>query len=140
MSRIRIAQRAWEGASAVDRIGPQTVGVDLMWVEIDGVRITDVIAAKVAFADGKDTVPSVTVRPYGTVEIVYVGRDGQEIGSSEVDPRQLAGNVYRYDRQHRRPPATDLDRVVGERDEALARVAEREARLRIVLSPERFTS
>lgn len=135
MSRIRIAQRAWEGAAGVGRIGPETLGVDLMWIEIDGYRIADVEGVTVAFAAGC-SVPEVTVRPFGTVEVVYLNPMGEEIGSVHADPRALVGNEYAYGTQHRRPPLGDLDRAIRDRDVALARVAELEETYRRLLAAE----
>lgn len=125
MSRIRIAQRAWEGSSAVDEITSETCGVDLIWVEIDGYRIDRYIEG-VSIQGHKDApnfrigdiVPEITLRILGTVEIVYLDTNLNEIGHAEVDPLALLGSDITTGTVNAIPDASDLEAVVRQRNEA----------------------
>jgi hypothetical protein len=50
--RIRIAQKGWRGAEQARTLEEVQVGVTLPWVELDGVRFTDI--AGVEFSASKD--------------------------------------------------------------------------------------
>lgn len=118
MPNIRIAQKAWKGMQHATEMGPDVVGLDLMWVEIDGHRIDWVHAAEIRAASREFSVPEITVAIIGTVEIVYVDKDGNEIGHVHADPAELADTTYEHRAILEQPPEADVDRAIRERDEA----------------------
>lgn len=124
MAHIRIAQLAWDGASAADEITPSTVGLNLPWVEIDGHRITDLFGASIAVGAerGQIGVPHLTIDLIGTVELVYLDKDGNEIGAQHADPRGLVGNTYEYQSVYPIPEPADIDMIATERDRAVQEV------------------
>jgi hypothetical protein len=75
--KVRLAQRGWHHESAAKTAEEVEVGVDLLWVEIDGHRFSDVVSAEYRIAEGVN-VPVITVEVIGPVEIVYLDKDGNE--------------------------------------------------------------
>ena len=122
MPRIRIAQRAWEGASGVDEIGPSTVGIGLIWIELDGVRFTDVESAVIRMDDG-DAVPEIAVRIFGTLDIAYLDRNDQEITTVNADAADLIGRRFEHGLPSVIPAPLDPARLVEQRDLAIAEAA-----------------
>jgi hypothetical protein len=73
-----VAQRGWAGVDFADSVDEVRAGLNLEWVEVDGHRFEDVVSAELKAEEGFTTLH---VEFIGTVEVVYLGRDGQELGS-----------------------------------------------------------
>jgi hypothetical protein len=93
--RIRIAQKGWRGAEQARTLEEVQVGVTLPWVELDGVRFTDI--AGVEFSASKDGFGEarLTIDLLGSIEVVYVGPDGEDLGAVEMTVGQMlaAGRI-----------------------------------------------
>lgn len=77
--QIRLAQRGWNGFRPAATAEEVQQGVDLLWVEIDGHRFEDIVAATVR-ADRGIAVPTIELQLAGAVEIVYLDTNGEELG------------------------------------------------------------
>jgi len=77
--RVRIAQEGWQQSEPARTVDEVQVGIGCWWVEIDGHRFDRVIAAQVCPADDEVTVPHMTLELLGSVEVVYVDRDGRPL-------------------------------------------------------------
>lgn len=103
--RIRIAQKGWRGAEAAKTLEEVGVGVTLPWIELDGVRFTDI--ASVQFLATKDGFGEarMTVELLGSIEVVYLGADGEPLGAVEMTPGQAiaAGRISSDSGFHERP-------------------------------------
>jgi hypothetical protein len=75
--KIRIATLGWQGARAARYREDVAVGIGPQWVELDGVRTTDVIGAKVEVAEGDGTVVTLTIA--AAAEMILVDADGKEL-------------------------------------------------------------
>lgn len=95
---VRIGQRGWTLDRAATSLDEVQCGVDLLWVEIDGHRFESVVDAKVGSIDWESvTVPAVTVRIAGPVEIVYCSPDGEPLpGDSDGGPQTVEDGEFAY--------------------------------------------
>lgn len=90
---IRIATQAWAGAEPATTIEETVIGLHLPWVELGGVRVSNVASAAIDLAgrasSGPSAVPGeggfaeVTVVFVAPVEVVYVGEDGEPLAPGE---------------------------------------------------------
>lgn len=110
--RIRIAQQGWAAVQAAKNLEEVKAGIRLPWVELDGVRLTDI--ASVEFSAGADEFGQarMTIELLGPVEIVYVGPDGEPLGHGvEMTPGQaIAMGRFDHDAMHERVPGMPEDR------------------------------
>lgn len=92
--KIRLATSAWNGAKAAETYEDTEIGVRFPWVEIDGVRHTDVVAGRVEVDNG-NTFVSITF--LAAVEMVLLGPDGHILAGTtvpdEVIQRDGSGKV-----------------------------------------------
>lgn len=78
--KITIAQQGWAGSQAAKSLEEVRVGLKLPWIELDGVRLTDITAVEFRAAADEFSTASMTVELLGPVEVVYVDKDGQPLG------------------------------------------------------------
>jgi hypothetical protein len=67
-----------------DDLSQVTAGLNLEWVEVDGPRFEDVASVDFRPEAGFTTVK---VEFIGTVEVVYLGREGRELGQQTAVDR-----------------------------------------------------
>ncbi len=96
--KVRLATRAvGKGVSDPTSMDDVRAGVKMPWVELDGHRFSDLAEARVEMAHNGVLHTFVTFQFIGPVEIVYLGRDGEEIGTVETTgdklPAVIDGNT-----------------------------------------------
>lgn len=124
---LRIAQRGWNGSQPARTLDEVGIGLQCLWIELGGVRCENVAEVEFA-ARNAFTTPRVTLEWIGPVEIVYVGADGQILGSQFADPADIG--TLNADAETPRPAQPDLVQVMTERDTWRARALKAEQDLR----------
>lgn len=103
--KIRLGQQGWKGSTPAETLDEVFVGLKLLWVELDGHKFEDVISAE--FRADVDDIGQIglVVKPIGSFEVVYVGQDGEELGSTRVLTNDAPGlGKFEYDTFIERPP------------------------------------
>lgn len=78
MARIRVGVRAWNGMAGAENTEDMAGTRNVMWVEIDGKRVRDVMHVEGKWGEGPHFT---TIQFYGPApEFVYVTTDGVEHG------------------------------------------------------------
>lgn len=82
---IRIAQQGRGRSAPAETLEEVVAGIGCHWVEVDGVRLTaaehGLASAQFAATNGEFSVPTLVLSVIGPVEVVYLGADGEELGS-----------------------------------------------------------
>jgi hypothetical protein len=91
MDTIRIGVKGWDEASYAKRRVDVRAGLDVEWVEVEGVRIHRVTGARIHLFKGFHTVTlelgpgphdksvAMELDVLGAVELVYLGADGEPL-------------------------------------------------------------
>lgn len=88
--KIRVATRAvGKGGGKVETMDDVHGGLKIPWVELDGVKYDDVINATIEVQRGSMLRTQITFEFIGPIEIVYVDKDGVEIGSVSTYPGSI---------------------------------------------------
>lgn len=95
---LRIAMRGWQGAEEATHVDEAAVGLGVWWVEVDGVRVPEVISASFRAADEEFNEATVTLKLPARVQLVYVDGNGDPLPGDpvEVDATRLIGETLAH--------------------------------------------
>jgi len=95
--RVRIAMLGVGDGTVAETVEDVTIGVKVPWVELDGHRFEDIVAATFEAAGDGISTCRLVLEPIGRVELVYVDHDGDPLpGNAETvdDPTSLGRLDY----------------------------------------------
>lgn len=91
MAKIRVGTKGWNGSEAARTWDECAIGIGVEWVEVDGIRLDDVVGVELKITEGFAT-PVLAVRMFGPMEIVYLDNEGVPLGTRETAGDAFAGH------------------------------------------------